>query len=166
MKVNLGCGRDVKAGYVNVDRFPGPGVDVISPMESLPFYEGSVEHVYASHVLEHVIDFSAVWREIHRIMIVGGTLRIRVPYGFNTDPFHIRYFDEESIASLTGAGGPVGWNGGGTSSLERDLWWQVLSVSYLYAYEGFPRWHAQKYLGWRLPFARKIEMDFMLRKVR
>lgn len=162
--VNLGCGRDILAGWTNVDRFPGPGVDVVADMGDLPIPTESVATVYASHVLEHVIDFAAAWREIHRILEVGGLLFVRVPYGKTSDPFHAREFDEGSIAALTGPGGPVGYEGGNTSSLERDAgWFEAVGVRYLYSHDGFPRWHAWHYLRWE-PFKKRIELQLWLRK--
>ncbi len=168
MKLNLGCGRDIREGWTNVDRFPGPGVDVVADLDDLPFPDGSAEHVYASHVLEHVVDFAATWQEIHRVLAVGGTLHGRVPYGLNTDPFHVRYFDERSIPHMIGAGGPVGFRDRATqtSSLERDAaWYEAVSVSYLYSHNGFPRWHVWHYLHRELPVLRKkLELAFVLCK--
>jgi hypothetical protein len=33
MKLNLGCGRDIKQGFVNLDYMPLPGVDVVADLE-------------------------------------------------------------------------------------------------------------------------------------
>ncbi len=72
MKVNLGCGRIVRPGFVNVDRYPHEGVDVV--------HERTI-------------------REVHRILRVGGVLEVRVPYGIKSlyNPFHLRAFDRTSF---------------------------------------------------------------------
>lgn len=156
MRLNLGCGGDVREGWVNVDRFSGPGV-VRAELEDLPFPDGAADEVLASHVLEHVVDFAKAWREIHRVLRVGGVLEARVPYGFNTDPFHIRYFDERSVWWLTLPNG--------SRTLDRGTWWRVLDVYATRSGDGFPWWHVRHYLHVGLPFAPKRELVFLLQKV-
>jgi len=55
-KPNIGCGRDIRKGWINVDKFDLPGVDVVHDIESLPlpFGEGGIEVVLCRDVLEHV----------------------------------------------------------------------------------------------------------------
>ncbi len=94
MKLNLGCGRRLLPGFLNVDIGGG---DVQADARTLPFKTEVMDEVLASHVLEHVADLGRVMSEIHRVLKVGGTLRIYVPYGLQSlyNPFHLRpfYFD-------------------------------------------------------------------------
>jgi predicted SAM-dependent methyltransferase len=54
MKLNIGCGRDIKSGYVNMDLYPvGPSV-VSGDAQDLPFDDNSIEEIYARDVLEHI----------------------------------------------------------------------------------------------------------------
>ncbi len=52
-RLNLGCGHLPMDGYVNVDMRELPGVDVVAPVDSLPFDDGTVAEVFSAHVLEH-----------------------------------------------------------------------------------------------------------------
>ena len=104
-KLNLGCGRDVRPGYVNADRMLLPGVDVVLDLEqALPFRDGAFDEIYSSHVLEHVDAFLALMGELHRICAPGGVLKLYVPhlsfFGSYTDPTHRRFFGYHSFDYL------------------------------------------------------------------
>ena len=104
MKVNLGCGNVRKAGYVGVDIFPGPEVDIVADGRFMPFFKSdSVEVVYASHVAEHVVDLHPLMKEIHRILKPGGRLVALVPYGLRSlyDPNHYHAFNETTFRFFT-----------------------------------------------------------------
>ncbi len=103
MRINLGCGNVRKPGYVGVDQFPGEAVDVVTDASRLPFASDSVEEVYASHVIEHVLDMHALMVEIHRVLIPGGRLKALVPYGLRSlyDPFHLHAFDYRTFRFFT-----------------------------------------------------------------
>lgn len=80
MKINVGCGDDLKPDCVNVDFRPGVG-DVTANMDDLPFPDGSVEQVFALDVLEHVPreQGRAALAEWYRVLAPGGRLVLRVP---------------------------------------------------------------------------------------
>lgn len=80
-KLNLGCGTDIRAGYVNLDSARIPSVDVVHDIEKLPlpFADGAFDEILALDVLEHV-DYPAVLRDLHRLLAPGGTLVVRVPH--------------------------------------------------------------------------------------
>lgn len=94
MGLNLGCGRAVRKGWINIDRVRSEGVDVCVDLQAsgLPFRDSSVDEVYASHILEHLPRWEELLFEIHRVLKPGGLLRIRVPYGLNASAFHVRFF--------------------------------------------------------------------------
>ncbi len=46
---------------------------------NLPYADGSVGTIHASHLLEHIADFGYFFRECFRILTVGGTLMLFVP---------------------------------------------------------------------------------------
>jgi SAM-dependent methyltransferase len=96
-KLNVGCGRDVRTGWVNLDRVGLTGVDVAHDLEDLPlpFEEGEFSEILCQDVLEHV-DLLPLMGELHRILITGGTLTARVPHFTSennfVDPTHKRFF--------------------------------------------------------------------------
>jgi len=100
VKLNLGCGSDILAGWVNVDLHPGAGVDRIVDLERVPWPWGdsSAEEVRLKHVLEHLgrnsETFLSVIKELWRVCANGAKVAITVPHprhdAFLTDPTHVR----------------------------------------------------------------------------
>ena len=96
-RLNLGCGLDVRPGWVNLDCADLPGVNVIHNLDErpFPFGDGSFAQVDCQDVLEH-LDLVPTMAEIHRILRPGGCLRIRSPHFTSfiswADPTHRRTF--------------------------------------------------------------------------
>jgi SAM-dependent methyltransferase len=108
-KLNLGCGRDFRPGYVNLDLARIRGVDVVADLEKpLPFQDGTFDEVFTSHVLEHVSDLISLLGELQRICKPGAVIRIWVPhlsfFGAYTDPTHKRFFGYHSFDYFTEGG--------------------------------------------------------------
>jgi predicted SAM-dependent methyltransferase len=95
--LNVGCGTDIRVDCINLDRSPLPGVDVLHDLAELPFPfpAGRFDRIICQDVLEH-LEIVSTMRELHRILMPGGVLEIRVPHftSFNTygDPTHLRGF--------------------------------------------------------------------------
>jgi hypothetical protein len=53
VRLNLGCGHVALKKYLNVDMRDLPGVDIVAPVDNLPFSEKSVQEIFSAHVLEH-----------------------------------------------------------------------------------------------------------------
>jgi predicted SAM-dependent methyltransferase len=53
IKINLGCGTDIKNDFINIDARALPGVDIIADVRNVPFSSGTVDVLYLSHVIEH-----------------------------------------------------------------------------------------------------------------
>ena len=79
MKVNLGCGDDVLAGYVNLDARPTG--DVVGDVTQLPWADASITEMRAMDILEHfpVSRTSDILHEWRRVLSVGALMVLRVP---------------------------------------------------------------------------------------
>jgi hypothetical protein len=98
LKLNLGCGRNLQEGFLNVDRFGEPDLRLDLEHYPWPWEENSVSEIWAVHFLEHVGEtseaFFAFWKELYRVMHHGATISIVVPHprcdDFIGDPTHVR----------------------------------------------------------------------------
>lgn len=74
VRLNFGCGKNKLAGWANYDS----EIDISKP---LPFADGSADHIFAEHVVEHVPYKTAYvfFRECRRVLKPGGFVRIAVP---------------------------------------------------------------------------------------
>ena len=81
IKLNLGCGNDIREGCINIDVRQLERVDVVSSLENLPFEDNYADWIVAQDVLEHFckIELIEVVKEIKRVLKPDGILEIRVP---------------------------------------------------------------------------------------
>jgi SAM-dependent methyltransferase len=86
--LNLGCGRDIRKGWINLDIASLPGVDVVHDLRQLPlpFEDEQFDRILAKDVLEHV-DYIPLLKELHRILRPGGELMIQVPHFTSADNY-------------------------------------------------------------------------------
>jgi ubiquinone/menaquinone biosynthesis C-methylase UbiE len=100
-KLNIGCGVDSRAGWVNLDVKALPGVDIVHDLEDLPlpFPEEEFDEILCQDVLEH-IEYIPLLRELHRILKREGIITIRVPHFTSrnnfVDPTHRRLFSVDT----------------------------------------------------------------------
>lgn len=82
LRLHIGCGTQVRAGWVNIDRV-ARAREVVTDVDpaALPYPDGAVCEVLAEHVFEHFSfhEEGDVWREMARVLRPGGTLTIEVP---------------------------------------------------------------------------------------
>jgi hypothetical protein len=111
LRLNLGCGLQAPDGWVNIDRSPSlmldrmqvikkalraagvlqlehmvawpRNIEMVNVLKPFPYQEGKVEAIYSSHMLEHLYYEQAlsVLRECHRVIQLGGVLRLALPDG-------------------------------------------------------------------------------------
>jgi len=132
--LNLGCGKNILPStpgfaWVNLDREAREGVDVAHDLETpLPFGDGEFDFVLASHVLEHIVSYLPLIREIHRVLKPGGTLVAKVPEfpcrAAVADPTHVRFFVPESFFHLVEH--DMGFDTGGCAGLFELEWLESL----------------------------------------
>ena len=106
VKIELGCGRNKTEGYIGVDRFPLPGVDVVADMEKdLPFPDDYADVIYACHALEHVQNFEHLMEEVYRICKDGALIFVLAPYSRTTlnsaNFYHKTIFNENTFRFFT-----------------------------------------------------------------
>ena len=102
LKVNLGCGPDIRTGWVNVDLIlgPAPRIDPASQpdtflivhdlREGLPLEAESCQLIYSSHFFEHLsfADGLKLMTESYRALSPGGIFRIVLPdFGRSFDAY-------------------------------------------------------------------------------
>jgi predicted SAM-dependent methyltransferase len=102
-RLNVGCGVDIRDGWVNIDVVNyGNNTQVDLNKYPWPFPDNYFDEVLASHILEHLPNFSQVVTEIWRISKPGALVDVRVPFFLSTKyysepdhrvPFGIRAFD-------------------------------------------------------------------------
>lgn len=103
----MGCGDTIARKierdqwWFNLDRLSHDGVNVVADLENgLPFADGSVDVLYASHVMEHIKKFPDLMRECHRVLKPRGVLAIKVPMAgcraAIADPTHVWHFAPET----------------------------------------------------------------------
>ena len=103
LKLHLGCGNQIKQGWINHDLVALPGVDVVHDLRKFPwpFNDQEFEQVYMKDVLEHLPDTIKTMEELYRITKPNAKIYITVPYWNSCtalgDPTHIKLFNEFSF---------------------------------------------------------------------
>ena len=147
MKLNLGCGNQIRPGFVGVDRHVCDAAEVLCDLAGrLPFQGDSVEEIWMDNVIEHVVDTGALMSEIARVCVAGARVTIRTPHFSSLasyrDPTHVHHlayssmghFESEAHRHYTGggfrlvrrhlsfAGGPLGLVGRLVFAISSDVW--------------------------------------------
>jgi len=110
-KLNIGCGKDIKPGFVNIDIIKLPDVDKIVNLNKYPwpFKDNEFDYVFCASVLEHLEDIVKALEEIHRICKNNAIVDIIVPHfssmGAFKDPTHKHFFTYYSFDYFTEDGG-------------------------------------------------------------
>ncbi len=105
-RLNVGCGRNVREGWINLDYTALPGVDIVCDLDRvrenpIPLPDGSIAEFLLSHVIEHLRDPMAVMQELWRLAQPGAVATLRVPHGASDDawedPTHVRAYFPGSL---------------------------------------------------------------------
>jgi SAM-dependent methyltransferase len=145
-----GAGRAVD-GYVNLDLFRVPGVNVQADAERLPFAPALFTRIECDAVLEHVRDPRRVMDEMTRVLAPGGYLHLVTPFchPFHEYPKDYRRYTLDGLKELAGPGWEIaaeGWRTGPTATL------LVFTLEYAKLLLPWPWWRALAHgvLGWVL----------------
>lgn len=83
--LHLGCGTEQPDAWFNVDFVDEVKPDAVYDIEETPWpvSSGSVRHIKARHVVEHLSDQDAFFDEAARVLRPDGHLSVTVPVGEN-----------------------------------------------------------------------------------
>jgi tetratricopeptide (TPR) repeat protein len=108
VKFNMGCGRDRRPGYTNVDQSSACAPDQVLDLEVTPWPwpNDCAEEVVFNHSLEHLGGdpkvFLAIMKELYRVCRDGAVVKITVPHprhdNFIGDPTHVRVISPQVMS--------------------------------------------------------------------
>jgi ubiquinone/menaquinone biosynthesis C-methylase UbiE len=107
VKIQLGCGKDYRSGWINCDVVQDVRADKYFDLEVFPwpFPENYADEILLDQVLEHLSNTLKVMEELHRILKPGGIVRINVPYSKSDcayqDLTHRKFFTEKTMDYFT-----------------------------------------------------------------
>jgi predicted SAM-dependent methyltransferase len=96
IKLNICCGYDIKPkseGWINIDFIEYEGVDLVLDLndcKTLPFEDNSIDEIYCSHGMEHLINPIDFVMECYRILKTNGGFIVKLP-SFSPILLHLRY---------------------------------------------------------------------------
>ncbi len=160
--LNIGCGHAYRHGWINLDYYRKGNIEVHANLESgLPFKDGTIDYVHASHILEHINNVTNLVEEVHRVLKRGGRFEIYVPHGVTASLYHVKYFFLNSMDAFVPFDVPLdsGFEGG-------NLFVKIIEEVSKY-YIPFA-WHLEHYLGidiFNLPLWKPREIHWVLEKI-
>jgi len=163
IKLNIGCGYDIKKDFINLDRYNYPGVDIICDLNEgkLPFNDNSIDYILASNIFEHLFCWEDIIKECYRILKPSGQIEIRVPYKTRafTSPYHIRYFNLNTMNYFSKRGNIKKIKTGFDDELDF-----IMKKRFVNRYDF--NYHFMKYFNknWRIPIGYKNEIVWILEK--
>lgn len=97
--LNVGCGHDIREGWVNIDGADLPGIDFNVDLDDcaatpLPLPSDHFQELEMIHVLEHLRNPLPLMQELWRVAAPGARLFVKVPHAGHddawVDPTHVR----------------------------------------------------------------------------
>lgn len=81
MKLNLGSGKRNRDGFINIDAIKQTEDTVVANILSLTYDDNSIDHIYSSHVIEHLDknEIKVYFKECSRMLKSGGIMEILAP---------------------------------------------------------------------------------------
>jgi len=105
MKLNLGCGKDVRLCWVNADKYVKSDEIVYCDIDKkFPWKDNEFDEVFTRYVIEHAKDIENVFSEVHRVSKHGAIFEFEVPHCSNyeglADFGHYSFFWREGVYKL------------------------------------------------------------------
>ncbi|MBM3326877.1 MAG: class I SAM-dependent methyltransferase [Calditrichaeota bacterium] len=116
IRLDIGCAQHKLPGWTGVDILPGPGVDIVADLHSLPFGDSTVDILHTRHTLEHIADPLQCIAEMYRVVKPSGRIIVIVPHYSNPAywadithkrPFGVRTFEYFDLEYARRAGYPI-----------------------------------------------------------
>ena len=106
LALDLGAAHNKREGYLGVDQYAEPGVDIVADVtKGLDLPDGSVGVIRAADFLEHIPDKVAIFNELYRLLAPDGMLLSLTPStdgrGAFQDPTHVAFYNENSFWYVT-----------------------------------------------------------------
>jgi len=82
MRLQIGCGKFPRPGWINTDNKVRPGVDCVADLRAdLPFADGTFDYAAAIHVLPHIplAGLAPALARVLRVIKPGGVFRVALP---------------------------------------------------------------------------------------
>lgn len=84
MKLDLGCGKNKREGFIGVDTIKFDGVDIVCNLgkERWPWEDASVDEAHCSHVVEHLLPEERIHfvNELYRVLKPKATALVITPH--------------------------------------------------------------------------------------
>lgn len=108
MKLDIGCGKNKKEGYVGIDVAKDSDADIIASALSIPVKDAVVDEINCSHLVEHLYPEEAqkFFDEIFRVLKEGGEASLKVDRDWTRqrllgkDPAHKYRYNKREIESM------------------------------------------------------------------
>ncbi|MBN1832757.1 MAG: glycosyltransferase [Deltaproteobacteria bacterium] len=103
VKLDLGCGKLKREGFIGLDVKAMPGVDIVCDIsQGIPIKNDCADYIIADNLMEHIGDeFIDVMNNIWDICKIGAILKIVVPGAHTSaafqDPTHKRFFVKDTF---------------------------------------------------------------------
>ena len=80
IKLDIGCGKRKKQGFIGIDIDKDSDADIIASVLDLPFNTNSVDEIYSSHLVEHFNpeEVKKFFSEIYRVLKKGNHASLKV----------------------------------------------------------------------------------------
>lgn len=80
-KLNIGCGENIKKGWLNVDLLPVSGAYYLNASYPFPYKDDSFQFIFSEHMFEHLTYHGGkkMLQEVFRTLRPGGIFRIALP---------------------------------------------------------------------------------------
>lgn len=149
VRVELGCGSTKNEGYLGIDRFSLPNVDLVADLnKGIPLEDNSVDVIFCSHSLEHFDSLSNIVNDIYRVCKHKAIINILSPYHMETvnlaNIYHkqvfneatFRFFSKESSTTIDDREyynpHAASWGLALSDNSEQDTNIQILDMEYFY----------------------------------